>query len=460
LVGLPNLSAFTREGTNLNTNGSIDDVNAACAVAVDGDTVRVPAGTFTWGDGGNAVWLHRRVTLAGAGQGNTIIQVSSTAGTYSNAVIRILGGGTVRDMTIRGASGGKSAIATTGPSGWRITAITYVGVAGEAYFCYGGNNYGLIDTCTITGGGGSSELIFTRGPTNSWQTPSSLGTVDAVYVEDCIFDGPGYVSDFNSNARGVVRFCTIKGNMKVDGHGVATNTPARGVRHMEVYQNRWTLALNYWTPIELRGGTGHVFDNQVTQAQGPYAWFKIREYGALGKYPVFNSVIQTPVNYPILDQIGTGQDPRVGGSEPMYLWNNTDRSGGDWVLSQDNIPAEGISLYRVQTGDPNATYTINDIIRKDRDYFRQIVGAPFNGSSGVGRGTKAQMLAIRATLKGVGFWVTDEADWDRTNGTQPDGQLYVWSGSDWILKYTPLTYPHPLRDQGAPSNVRINVRVN
>jgi hypothetical protein len=166
------------------------------------------------------------------------------------------------------------------------------------------------------------------------------------------------------------------------------------------------------------------------------------------------------VNYPILDQIGTGQDPRVGGSEPMYLWNNIDRSGADWVLSMDPIPAEGISLYQVQTGNPSATYTINDIIRKDRDYFKQIVGSPFNGSSGVGRGTKAQMLAIQASLKGVGFWVTDEADWDRTNGTQPDGQLYVWSGSAWVLKYTPLTYPHPLRGAGAPSNVRINVRVN
>ena len=460
LASLPQLAAFTREGTTLTTDGSIGDVNAACAAAVDGDTIRVPAGTFTWGDGGNAVWLQRRVTLAGAGQGTTIIQVSSTAGTWGNGIIRILGGGTVRDMTIRGATGSKSAFATSGPSGWRITAITYVGVAGEGYFCYGGNNYGLIDNCTLTGGAGNSELIFTRGPTDSWQTPSSLGTVDAVYIEDCVFDGPGYVSDFNSNARGVVRFCTIKGNMKVDGHGVATNTPARGVRHMEVYRNRWTMDFRYWTPIELRGGTGHVFDNQATQAVAPYAWFKVREYGVLSKFGVFGNTIQTPVNYPILDQIGTGQDPRVGGSEPMYLWNNIDRSGADWVLSMDPIPAEGISLYQVQTGNPSATYTINDIIRKDRDYFKQIVGSPFNGSSGVGRGTKAQMLAIQASLKGVGFWVTDEADWDRTNGTQPDGQLYVWSGSAWVLKYTPLTYPHPLRGAGAPSNVRINVRVN
>jgi hypothetical protein len=459
-LGLPSLAAFTKEGKNYLTDGSMNDVNAALSAAADGETVRVPAGNFTWGDGGSTIWMTKRVTLAGAGQGNTNIQISSTAGTFGNAVIRILGAGTVRDMTIRGATGNKSVFATSGPSGWRITAITYLGVAGEGYFCYGGENYGVIDSCNLTGGGGTSELIFTRGPGNSWQTPSSLGTPDAVYIEDCIFDGPGYVSDFNSNARGVVRFCTIKGNMKVDGHGVATNSPARGVRHMEVYRNRWTLLFNYWTPIELRGGTGHIFDNQVTQADRYAAWFKVREYGVFGKFPPFNNTLQTPVNYPILDQIGTGQDPRVGGSEPMYLWNNIDRDGKDWLLTMDGIPPDGISLYRVQTGDPNATFTIHDIIKIDRDYFKQIVGEIFNGSSGVGRGTKAQMLAIQGSVRGVGFWVTDEADWNKTNGTEPDGQLYVWNGSAWTLKYTPLTYPHPLRDAGAPSNVRINVRVN
>jgi hypothetical protein len=459
LLAIQNLAAFTKDGKNYLTDGSINDINAAISASADGDTIRVPAGNFTWGDGGSVIWLTKRVTLAGAGQGSTVIQISSTAGTFANAVIRINAAGTVRDMTIRGATGNKSAFATSGPSGWRITAITYLGVPGEAYFCYGGGNYGLIDNCTLTGGAGNSELIFTRGPENSWQTASSLGTTDAVYIEDCVFEGTGYVSDFNSNGRGVVRFCTIKAAIKVDSHGVATNSPPRGARHTEVYGNRWTHSGLYWTAIEIRGGSGYVFDNAV-QSEGWGAWFRIREYGVLGKYPVFNNTLQTPVNYPILDQIGTGMDPRSGGSEPIYLWNNVDWAGKDWVLTWDNIPADGISLYRIQTGDPNATFTIGDIIKADRDYFKHTVGATFNGTTGVGRGTKAQMLAIQATRRGVGFWVTDEGDWNKANGTTPDGQLYVWNGSAWTLKYTPLSYPHPLRDLGAPTNVRINVRVN
>jgi hypothetical protein len=75
-------------------------------------------------------------------------------------------------------------------------------------------------------------------------------------------------------------------------------------------------------------------------------------------------------------------------------------------------------------------------------------------------GTKAQMLAASATQRGMGWWVTDEGEWNSTNGATPDGQLYVWDGTTWQFKYRPFTYPHPLRGgSGAPTNVRINVQV-
>jgi hypothetical protein len=69
------------------------------------------------------------------------------------------------------------------------------------------------------------------------------------------------------------------------------------------------------------------------------------------------------------------------------------------------------------------------------------------------------MLASTPTLRNVGWWVTDEGEWNSTNGAAPDGQLYVWDGAQWQFKYRPYTYPHPLRSAGAPSNVRINVQV-
>jgi hypothetical protein len=82
------------------------------------------------------------------------------------------------------------------------------------------------------------------------------------------------------------------------------------------------------------------------------------------------------------------------------------------------------------------------MIAQDRDFFRQVT--PFDGSSGMGVGTRAQRDATKPTRAGVGFWVTDEGDWNAKN-PGPDGRLYVWSGRTWTLKYTPYTYPHPLR---------------
>jgi len=80
------------------------------------------------------------------------------------------------------------------------------------------------------------------------------------------------------------------------------------------------------------------------------------------------------------------------------------------------------------------------VVQANRDFFAD---AGFDTVAGVTVGTKAQLSRKTAT-DGHGFWVTDEGDWNRKTAG-PDGQLYVWTGGSWVLKYMPLTYPHPLR---------------
>jgi hypothetical protein len=263
-------------------------------------------------------------------------------------------------------------------------------------------------------------MIFARGPADSWQISSSLGTNDNLFIEDSTFRGQGYVTDCNSNSRCVVRYNTITGPIKIDGHGKASNTPPRGVREIEIYGNTWASGGGYWPAIEVRGGTGRVFDN-TSQGDGP--WLILHEYAATATWPNFNNTIQTV--YPIDDQIGVGKDPKVGASEPMVLWNNVS-SGKAWAIS-------------LGYGDQAV---LQKFIQADRDYYAQ--AATFDGSSGVGRGTKAQMQAITPTKTGVGFWVTDEGEWNSQNAGA-DGTLYVWSGSQWSASYTPYSYPHPRR---------------
>jgi hypothetical protein len=424
-------AAWAKNGAVYTTDGSQADVAAAIADAQAGDTVRIPPGTFTYGADRHPLVIDKPITLAGARPGSTTIVVADTSGVWTNAAIRLTGGPTVRDLTVTGASVPNLApFAAGGKSGWRITNIEF-NETQSGYFLYAHACFGLVDSCTLNGGAGTSELIFMRGPADAWQTDSTLGTADNVYIEDCTFNGRGYVCDVNSNGKAVVRFCTINGPMKVDGHGKATNTPPRGVRHMEIYDNKWTNPSKFWLTVEMRGGTGFIFDN--TAASGT---FMLREYGIGAGWTNFGKRFMTPKDYPIDDQIGTGKDPKVGGSEPMYIWNNRMTDGQPWQRSDRKAGAEAIVL------NGGVDFNDSDVIAQDRDFFRQV--EPFDGSSGMGVGTRAQMDAIQPTRTGVGFWVTDEGDWN-TLTPGPDGRLYTWNGQAWTLKYIPYTYPHPLR---------------
>lgn len=496
------------------TTPALADVLSALSGAGSGDVVVVPTGSATWGTAFN---IPAGVTLEGDASGTVITTtVSAESGT-----IGLSSSATVKNFTISGGASPPFGI-TTGAQGWRITGIAYSSSAGNSFFLQlsaTGATYGLIDNCDITGPGGSSELIYTRGATDAWDYAATYGTDQAIYIEDCTFNGSGYVSDFNSNAKGVVRFCTINGGIKVDLHGVASNTPARSARHMEVYHNAWSAA-GVYTSIEHRGGGMLCFNNtNSATASNIYGTIRLHEYALNSiQWPNF-STNQTLNDYPIRDQVGRGRyttpgDWTTAESEPCYLWGNR-RGSTQWRLDWTNpasttratnsstysigatsitftgtakigagtafkfpgdstwyvvttgrelgssaavtispplvvgftgpatVSVGSIENYRYQQNDDAATFTTQQVIAADRDYFDEV--AAFTGASGVGRGTRAQMDAITPTLPGVGFWVTDEGSWNTTLPAGTSGRLYKWNGSAWVLYYTPYTYPHPLR---------------
>ena len=47
--------------------------------------------------------------------------------------------------------------------------------------------------------------------------------------------------------------------------------------------------------------------------------------------------------------------------------------------------------------------------------------------------------------------MTDEGSWNSTLPANTSGQLYTGNGSAWGLKYSPYTYPHPLRKEALPA---------
>jgi hypothetical protein len=432
-----------------------------------GDTIVLPAGEAIWGDptrgNGGVVYVTHPITIRGQGDA-TIIRMHEGGVTYASGVIALWSAITLADLKIIGADTRPVTPINIRPynntapggmnftGGFRITNVTFEGRRGASYFVFFNQiNSGLIDNCRISGVTGNSELIFGRGPTDAWQRDNSIGKAENIFIEDCEFSGMGYVNDANSNARMVVRYCRITGPIKVDGHGLASNSPARGYRNLEVYGNTWSNTAPAWAAIEIRGGTFMVFNNRSAVP----AWFFLTDYGYLSTWPNFGSTFQTPVNYPITDQVGVGKDPKIAASEPAYLWGN--RAGdAPWPRTAKVVPQAAIDLYRTQLGNPAATFTERDMIKANRDFFAD---QGFDEATGVSSGSRSAMDAFRPTAPGYGWWATDEGEWNSSNGTSPDGQLYVWDGSAWRLKYVPYPYPHPLRRTGSPSNVRINVQV-
>ncbi len=258
------LSGNLWAATHTASSCSMSDVQAAIDNAGTGDTVIIHAGECTWGESAAYLTVNKAITLQGAGQGQTIITLSDSGGTWTKGTIRISAAATVKSMTINGSNTRPvTAFSTSTANGWRITDIDFNGGTSPGYFVYVGKVYGLIDNNDITGATGRAELIFVRGPTDSWQIPDSIGEADNVFIEDNTFYGRGAVCDCNSNSRCVVRYNTMTGKNKIDGHGKASNSPPRGVRHMEVYNNTWTNTGKHWMALTIRGGGGRVFDNVI-----------------------------------------------------------------------------------------------------------------------------------------------------------------------------------------------------
>src|SRR5215211_6136116 len=59
------------KATEYNSDGSAASVQALHNVAVNGDTITLPAGTFTWA---TSVTISKAITLQGEGTGRTIIK--------------------------------------------------------------------------------------------------------------------------------------------------------------------------------------------------------------------------------------------------------------------------------------------------------------------------------------------------------------------------------------------------
>jgi hypothetical protein len=243
-------NGFSALGTVYHSDGSAASVQALNDQILNGDTITIPAGTFTWR---TKVTITKGITLQGAGVGSSIIKDAVNGmpliqiGLVANNLTRITG--------IEFQDGGRSINELGG-----IIQITGSNTNGSKFrmdHCKINDLNGMIVAETVIGvmdhntfiratRNGSSVVIYDsnwNGATNgdaSWADPTQFGSDRFLFLEDNVFqnNGPGQpgATDAYAGARFVVRYNQIFDRL-VQTHGTESTGRPRGTRAVEVYNN-------------------------------------------------------------------------------------------------------------------------------------------------------------------------------------------------------------------------------
>jgi len=341
-----------------------EDVQATIDAAHDGDTVMLPPGTAEWttktpGNVAVTVPNTKGLIIQGAGMDQTVI-TDATGNNYGECLLAING------------MDGKT---------FRITGITFIGKttkpSNTTMIAISGTckNW-RVDHCKIVDQGLGSEGIDTKGYTyglmdhlifinttpvvyadenNAWERPLTLGTSNAVYIEDCQYPNAKFhwATDGRSGGRFVLRYSDMT-NTQIGTHGT-DGGGSRGIHSYECYANRFMAegTVNCYRAAEIRGGTGVIFDNTYI---GNWGTMTVEHNCACNFDPNDNRCggAKFCTSYPCLDQIGRTTDmdnDHTQDLEPFYAWNNK----GDGTLKYFTI-----------AGCPDV---IKSYIKENRDFY-------------------------------------------------------------------------------------------
>jgi hypothetical protein len=301
------------QGTYTAASCSRSDVNAVINgpthTAVDGDTIRIPAGSCIW-TSGVTVPAGIGISIIGAGTPNTgpntsgagTVSTILTGGaitmspTYGNSLSRISSitflPGTGAPITVNGTcrSSGCPNLRLDNlrfPTSWQSVGLSDASVANVA------NVFGVADHNTVGDvaptnsyvdflnlGHGSWMGVGQFGD-NSWASPDTFGTAQTFYLENNVFNyalatDTDIPNGNGGGARFVCRFNTFNNVSWVgacSGHGTDTTGRPRGVRQWEGYKNTGTCSNttsgcgSAWPG---RSGVGRSFDNSFTNVGGGF----------------------------------------------------------------------------------------------------------------------------------------------------------------------------------------------
>lgn len=281
LFGLVSLrseaAVYTSDGTATNVQYLHDHV------AQGGDTIRVPAGTFTWTTG---VTLIKNITLQGAGINQTIVKdgVQGTClirwnySTLFNARPRLTGITFKDGGRTRGGSAPSGILhfdgSNTKGSYFRFDNCQFLDMAGTIVTQ---NVLGVFDHDTFVNSAKAHVVIYVYNKTwnggeyadGSWSDTSHFGTDQFLFIENCtatnLENSVSALVDGYGGARFVVRHCVLT-KKKVTVHGTESGgNRVRGGRAVEVYNNVFNGgSLGVHMVIEGRSGVVIAHHNTIS----------------------------------------------------------------------------------------------------------------------------------------------------------------------------------------------------
>jgi hypothetical protein len=443
----------------------VADVSTAITASANGDTVTIPTCEGTDGTWASGITVTKNITIQGAGYSNTVITRNGTAFKLTDTSTRITGIGFIM-------SSGDKQIDVNGGSGWRIDHCQFTNPTTSSLVSIYVNSdtstsapYGLIDNNDFQGGRITTSLASNATEARAiWAAEHPFGSADTtglhtVYIEDNTFtktwdsnciDGSAYTGVY------VARYNAVTGSQfHVHSLQDANN---RGTKAWEMYGNTFTASSSRWAAIWARSGTGYIFNNTISGSYSYNVIFdNIRSFQSITTAGQCNGSSNWDGNtlangHPCRDQIGRGKDTSLWttenpypaqASQPAYLWSNFD------------------------TGVAVTAYIHNSCgawILADRDYYEP------GATNGVRCGKLANIPETCTT--GQAYWATNQSCTDMTGmvGVNPSkpisGSLYKCTSTDtWTESYTPLVYPHPLREESggdttAPTLVSATIAAN
>jgi hypothetical protein len=386
--------------------------------AQDGDTITLPAGTFTWS---TQILITKNITLSGAGEGVTIIydNVPKQGGYPTTIMMRctgITGNFRVKGFTVRGMAQdtqgyNKGTIDVDGSShSVRIDHIMF-DQPGTSAIQMTGSVWGVVDHCYFNEPNAQmGVLVFydSWGGTDygdgSWEDSTHLGSGEGVYIEDNTFTGTGLggtpAADSCYGGRLVFRHNSLI-NQNVVFHGTDSTGRARSVRSYEIYDNDF-YAPDYMMDVgfRIRGGTGVFWGNTL---HGNGNTFPYHGY----KNAIVCEYFRSEQNYQPWG-LANGQNP----------WDQNSDQSGHLTLDQ---PGAGLCLDQIRGNPPINQRTGSAAWPRQQ---AEPIYVWSNNWTPVPNNPGALINPVTASIQ-LGRDIID-------NGNTP------------MPGYTPYTYPHPL----------------